>query len=180
MRKLSRLHSYDCLRANKAMSAWGVEARVPFLDKDFLDVAMSINPADKMITEGRIEKQILREAFSHLLPERSPGVRKSSFPMAWDTAGSTRSRILPKRMSVMRKWRGPQGVFHSTHRHPRKAYCFSSLFEQHFPLASAAQTVPGGPTVACSTPEAVLWDKALQEMNDPSGRAMRAVHQDAY
>jgi len=180
VRKLSRLHSYDCLRANKAMSAWGVEARVPFLDKDFLDVAMSINPADKMITEGRIEKQILREAFSYLLPDEIAWRQKEQFSdgvgYGWIDAVKDHAEAHVSDAEMVRA----EGRFPFNTPASKEGYYFRSLFERHFPLASAAQTVPGGPTVACSTPEAVLWDKALQEMNDPSGRAMRAVHQDAY
>jgi asparagine synthase (glutamine-hydrolysing) len=180
VRKLSRLHSYDCLRANKAMSAWGVEARVPFLDKEFLDVAMSINPEDKMITAGRIEKQILREAFSELLPESIAWRQKEQFSdgvgYGWIDAVKdfTNEHVSDAEMARA------EGRFPFNAPVSKEAYWFRSVFEQHFPLASAAQTVPGGPTVACSTPEAILWDKELQEMNDPSGRAMRAVHQDAY
>jgi len=180
VRKLSRLHSYDCLRANKSMSAWGVEARVPFLDKEFLDVSMSINPADKMITEGRIEKQILREAFCDMLPESIAWRQKEQFSdgvgYGWIDAvkNFTDDHVSDAEMTRA------AGRFPFNTPASKEAYWFRSIFEQHFPLASAAQTVPGGPTVACSTPEAVLWDKALQEMNDPSGRAMRSVHQDAY
>ncbi len=180
VRKLSRLHSYDCLRANKSMSAWGVEARVPFLDKDFLDVAMSINPADKMITQGRIEKQILREAFSDMLPESIAWRQKEQFSdgvgYGWidGVKDFTNEQVSDAEMARA------EGRFPFNTPVSKEAYWFRSIFEQHFPLASAAQTVPGGPTVACSTPEAVLWDKELQELNDPSGRAMRAVHQDAY
>ena len=180
VRKLSRLHSYDCLRANKSMSAWGVEARVPFLDKNFLDVAMNINPADKMITKGRIEKHILREAFSDLLPESIAWRQKEQFSdgvgYGWIDAVKdfTNEHVSDAEMSRAK------GRFPFNPPASKEAYWFRSIFEQHFPLASAAQTVPGGPTVACSTPEAVLWDKELQEMNDPSGRAMRKVHQDAY
>ncbi len=180
VRKLSRLHSYDCLRANKAMAAWGVEARVPFLDKEFLDVAMSINPEDKMITQGRMEKQILREAFSDMLPESIAWRQKEQFSdgvgYGWidavkDCAGEHVSDAEMARA---------EGRFPFNTPASKEAYYFRSMFEHHFPMASAAQTVPGGPTVACSTPEAVLWDKGMQEMNDPSGRAMRSVHQDAY
>jgi len=180
VRKLERLHSYDCLRANKAMAAWGVEARVPFLDKEFLDVAMSINPADKMITQGRIEKQILREAFSDMLPQSIAWRQKEQFSdgvgYAWIDAvkDSAEEHVSDAEMARA------EGRFPFNTPLSKEAYYFRSMFEQHFPMASAAQTVPGGPTVACSTPEAILWDKALQEMNDPSGRAMRTVHQDAY
>ncbi len=180
VRKIARLHSYDCLRANKAMAAWGVEARVPFLDKEFLDVAMSINPADKMITQGRIEKQILREAFSDMLPESIAWRQKEQFSdgvgYGWIDAVKDCAGDHVSDAEMVRA----EGRFPFNTPLSKEAYYFRSLFEQHFPMASAAQTVPGGPTVACSTPEAILWDKALQEMNDPSGRAMRTVHQDAY
>ncbi len=180
VRKLSRLHSYDCLRANKAMSAWGVEARVPFLDKEFLDVAMRINPADKMITQGRIEKQILREVFSYLLPDSIAWRQKEQFSdgvgYGWIDAVKDHAEEQVSDAEMARA----SGRFPFNTPVSKEGYFFRSLFEHHFPLASAAQTVPGGPTVACSTPEAVLWDKAMQEMNDPSGRAMRSVHQDGY
>ena len=180
VRKLSRLHSYDCLRANKAMAAWGVEARVPFLDKEFLDAAMRINPADKMIRDGRIEKQILREAFEHLLPEDIAWRQKEQFSdgvgYGWiDAVKDFTNEHVSDAEMVRAAGRFPHNTPAS-----KEAYWFRSVFEQHFPLASAAQTVPGGPTVACSTPEAVLWDKELQEMNDPSGRAMRNVHKYSY
>jgi asparagine synthase (glutamine-hydrolysing) len=180
VRKLSRLHSYDCLRANKAMAAWGVEARVPFLDRDFLDVAMRINPADKMAGEGRIEKHILRAAFSDLLPESIAWRQKEQFSdgvgYGWiDAVKDHAEEHVNDQQMTRAESRFPFNTPAS-----KEAYLFRSLFERLFPLASAAQTVPGGPTVACSTPEAVLWDRSLQEMNDPSGRAMRAVHQDAY
>jgi len=180
VRKLSRLHSYDCLRANKSMSAWGVEARVPFLDKEFLDVAMRINPADKMIGEGRIEKHILREAFSDMLPESIAWRQKEQFSdgvgYGWIDAVKdyTSEQVSDAEMARA------AGRFPFNTPVSKEAYWFREVFEKHYPLASAAQTVPGGPTVACSTPEAVLWDKELQQMNDPSGRAMKAVHKDAY
>jgi asparagine synthase (glutamine-hydrolysing) len=180
VRKISRLHSYDCLRANKAMAAWGVEARVPFLDKEFLDTAMTINPADKMITGERMEKHILREAFSDMLPESIVWRQKEQFSdgvgYAWIDAVKDHAAEHVSDAEMARV----AGRFPFNTPDSKEAYFFRSLFEQHFPLASAAQTVPGGPTVACSTPEAILWDKSLQEMNDPSGRAMRSVHQDSY
>jgi len=180
VRKLSRLHSYDCLRANKAMAAWGVEARVPFLDKEFLDVAMRIDPADKMITPGRIEKQVLREAFSDLLPEEIAWRQKEQFSdgvgYGWIDAVKdfTAAQVSDAEMARA------AGRFPFNTPASKEAYWFRTVFERHFPLASAERTVPGGPTVACSTPEAVLWDQALQQMNDPSGRAMRNVHKDSY
>jgi asparagine synthase (glutamine-hydrolysing) len=180
VRKLSRLHSYDCLRANKAMSAWGVEARVPFLDREFLDVAMSLNPKDKMITEGKMEKQILREAFTEMLPEEIVWRQKEQF-----SDGVGYSWIDGIRDHAKNEVSAKQ-LAHAAKRFPyntpttEEAYLFRCLFEKHYPLASAAECVPGGPSVACSTPEAILWDKSLQELDDPSGRAVRSVHQEAY
>jgi len=180
VRKLSRLHSFDCLRANKAMAAWGVEARVPFLDKEFLDAAMRINPADKMIRDGRIEKHILREGFAHLLPNEIAWRQKEQFSdgvgYGWIDAVKDFTDEHVSDADMARA----AGRFPHNPPASKEAYWFRSVFEQHFPLASAALTVPGGPTIACSTPEAVLWDQALQEMNDPSGRAMRNVHKDSY
>lgn len=180
VRKLSRLHSYDCLRANKAMAAWGVEARVPFLDTRFLDVAMTINPADKMAGPGKIEKHILREAFENMLPPEIAWRQKEQFSdgvgYGWIDAVKDHAQAHVSDADMSRA----AGRFPFNTPVSKEAYYFRSIFEQHFPLASAAQTVPGGPTVACSTPEAILWDKSLQEMNDPSGRAMRSVHKDGY
>jgi asparagine synthase (glutamine-hydrolysing) len=180
VRKLSRLHSYDCLRANKAMAAWGVEARVPFLDTRFLDVAMRLNPADKMIGAGRMEKQILREAFSDMLPEEIAWRQKEQFSdgvgYGWIDAVKDHAETQVSDADIARA----AGRFPFNTPQSKEAYFFRGIFEKHFPLASAAQTVPGGPSIACSTPEAVLWDKSLQELNDPSGRAMRSVHQHGY
>ena len=180
VRKLSRLHSYDCLRANKAMSAWGVEARVPFLDREFLDVAMSLNPGDKMITEGKMEKQILREAFSDMLPEEIAWRQKEQFSDGVGYSWIDGIRDYAKTQVSAKQ------LTHAAKRFPyntpdtEEAYLFRRLFENHFPLASAAECVPGGPSVACSTPEAILWDASLQELNDPSGRAVLSVHQESY
>jgi len=180
VRKLSRLHSYDCLRANKALAAWGIEARVPFLDTRFLDVAMRINPADKMVGPRKIEKEILREAFSDLLPHEIAWRQKEQFSdgvgYGWIDAVKDHAKAHVSDAEMARA----AGRFPFNTPVSKEAYYFRGIFEHHFPLASAAQTVPGGPTVACSTPEAILWDKSLAEMNDPSGRAMRSVHQDAY
>jgi asparagine synthase (glutamine-hydrolysing) len=180
VRKLLRLHAYDCLRANKAMAAWGVEARVPFLDRTFLDVAMSLNPADKMTGPDRIEKHLLREAFAELLPPEIAWRQKEQFSdgvgYGWidGVKAFAAQQVSDTQMAHAAK-RFPYNTPQS-----REAYFFRRLFEDHFPLRSALETVPGGPTVACSSPEAVLWDASLQELNDPSGRAMRSVHRNAY
>ncbi len=162
------------------MAAWGVEARVPFLDRDFLDTAMSVNPKDKMIGPGRIEKHILREAFSDLLPEEIAWRQKEQFSdgvgYGWidGVREFTAQHVSDKQMA------------HAAQRFPlntpgsKEAYYFRRLFESHFPLRSAAECVPGGPSVACSSPEAVMWDASLQKVDDPSGRAVFSVHRDAY
>jgi asparagine synthase (glutamine-hydrolysing) len=180
VRKLSRLHQYDCLRANKAMAAWGVEARVPFLDRAFLDTAMSINPVDKMIGPGRIEKHILREAFADLLPESIAWRQKEQFSdgvgYGWidGVRDFTAEQVSDKQLA------------HAAQRFPvntprtAEAYYFRHLFESHFPLRSAVECVPGGPSVACSSPEAILWDESLQQVDDPSGRSVFSVHENAY
>jgi asparagine synthase (glutamine-hydrolysing) len=162
------------------MSAWGVEARVPFLDREFLDVSMSQNPKDKMITPGKMEKQILREAFSDMLPEEIAWRQKEQFSDGVGYSWIDGVRAYAKTQV------SAQQMAHAGKRFPyntpinEEAYLFRRMFENHFPLASAAECVPGGPSVACSTPEAVLWDASLQQMNDPSGRAVRSVHRDAY
>jgi len=180
VRKLSRLHSYDCLRANKAMAAWGVEARVPFLDREFLDVAMSLNPQDKMITAGKMEKQILREAFSDLLPEEIVWRQKEQFSDGVGYSWIDGIRDHAKTEVSARQMRHAAKRFPFNTPATEEAYLFRRLFENHYPQASAAECVPGGPSVACSTPEAILWDASLQELDDPSGRAVRSVHQEAY
>lgn len=180
VRKLSRLHSYDCLRANKAMSAWGVEARVPFLDREFLDVAMSINPKDKLITKGKMEKQILREAFSDMLPEEIVWRQKEQFSDGVGYSWIDGIRDFAKSQVSANQLKHAASRFPFNTPVTEEAYLFRTLFEKHFPLASAAECVPGGPSVACSTPEAVLWDSSLQKMNDPSGRAVLSVHREAY
>ncbi len=180
VRKLSRLHSYDCLRANKSMAAWGVEARVPFLDKEFLDVAMRLDPAAKMAGKGRMEKQILREAFQDVLPESVTWRQKEQFSdgvgYGWiDSLRAHAERVVSDRDLENSRYRfahGPPAT--------KEGYLYRSIFAEHFPLASCAECVPGGPSVACSTPEALAWDPSLSAVNDPSGRAVRGVHLSAY
>lgn len=180
VRKLSRLHSYDCLRANKAMAAWGVEARVPFLDREFMDVAMSINPQDKMITEGKMEKQILREAFSDVLPAEIAWRQKEQFSdgVGYSWIDGIRDHAKAE-ISIQQLAQAAKRFPYNTPS-TAEAYLFRRIFESHYPLASAAECVPGGPSVACSTPEAILWDQSFKDMNDPSGRAVQSVHQQAY
>ncbi len=181
VRKLSKLHMYDCLRANKSLSAWGVEGRVPFLDKEFMDVAMRLNPKDKLSgTVGRIEKWILRKAFENYLPEEVAWRQKEQFSdgvgYSWiDTLKElTSQQVTDEQMS------------HAAERFPinppmtKEEYYYRSIFEEHFPSQTAAQTVPSEKSVACSTAIALEWDEAFKNMNDPSGRAVKSVHNQAY
>ncbi|MBT0725244.1 asparagine synthase B [Rosenbergiella sp. S61] len=180
VRKLAALHMYDCARANKAMSAWGVEARVPFLDKQFLDVAMRINPADKMCGQnGKMEKHILRECFSSYLPESVAWRQKEQFSdgvgYSWiDSLKEVAAQQVTDQQLSTASYRFPYNTPAS-----KEAYLYREIFESLFPVASAAECVPGGPSVACSSAKAIEWDEAFKTMDDPSGRAV-GVHQSAY
>ena len=180
VRKLAALHMYDCARANKAMSAWGVEARVPFLDKQFLDVAMRINPADKMCGQnGKMEKHILRECFSSYLPESVAWRQKEQFSdgvgYSWiDSLKEVAAQQVTDQQLATASYRFPYNTPAS-----KEAYLYREIFESLFPVASAAECVPGGPSVACSSAKAIEWDEAFKTMDDPSGRAV-GVHQSAY
>ena len=176
VRKLGRLHLYDCLRANKSLAAWGVEGRVPFLDKEFLDVAMRLNPAAKMVGQGRIEKWVLRKAFEDMLPAEIVWRQKEQFS---DGVGyswiDTLKRITSEAVS-------DREMEHAAERFPinppqnKEEYFYRSIFEEHFPSQTAAATVPSVPSVACSTAEALAWDQSFANCNDPSGRAVLGVH----
>ena len=180
VRKLDKLYQYDCLRANKSLAAWGIEGRVPFLDKDFLDVAMRINPKDKMITPERMEKWVLRKAFEQYLPESVAWRQKEQFSdgVGYNWIDSLKE-VVEREVSDT-----DMEVVH--HRFPtqpprtKEEYYYRSIFEEHFPSDTAALTVPSVPSVACSTPTALAWDASFQNMNEPSGRAIGAVHNDAY
>jgi asparagine synthase (glutamine-hydrolysing) len=180
VRKLDRLHLFDCLRANKAMAAWGVEARVPFLDKEFMDVAMTLDPAAKMAGPGRMEKQILREAFEDVLPASVAWRQKEQFS---DGVGYSWIDSLKAHAEEQVSDRELENAaFRFPHNTPttKEAYFYRAIFDEHFPLQSCAECVPGGKSVACSTPEALAWDATLSAVTDPSGRAVRGVHQSAY
>jgi asparagine synthase (glutamine-hydrolysing) len=180
VRKLDRLHAYDCLRANKSMAAWGVEARVPFLDLAFLDTAMNLDPARKMVGPDGVEKRILREAFHDHLPEVVLHRQKEQFSdgvgYEWIDAlkDHAASRVSDRDMENAH-FRFPRNTPDS-----KEAYLYRSIFDELFPLPSAAMCVPGGKSVACSTPEALAWDASFQNVNEPSGRAVKGVHRDAY
>ena len=180
VRKLGKLHWYDCLRANKSLSAWGVEGRVPFLDKEFLDVAMRLNPESKMCPGKTIEKRIVREAFADMLPESVAWRQKEQFSdgvgYSWiDTLKEvTAAAVTDEQMA------------HAAERFPinppqnKEEYYYRTIFEGYFPSDSAARSVPSVPSVACSTAEALAWDASFQGKNDPSGRAVAGVHEEAY
>ena len=180
VRKLSKLYLYDCLRANKSLCAWGVEGRVPFLDKEFLDVAMRTNPQAKMCPGQVMEKKIVREAFAHMLPDEVAWRQKEQFSdgvgYSWiDTLKQmTAEAVTDKQM------------LHAAERFPinppknKEEYYYRSIFAEHFPSDSAALSVPSEASVACSTSVALEWDEAFRNLNDPSGRAVRGVHEQAY
>ena len=180
VRKLSKLYMYDCLRANKSLSAWGVEGRVPMLDKEFLDIAMRLNPESKMCPGQTIEKRILREAFQDMLPEEIAWRQKEQFSdgvgYSWiDTLKAiTTAAVSDEQMA------------HAAERFPintplnKEEYYYRSIFAEHFPSDSAARSVPQEASVACSTAIAREWDEAFKKLNDPSGRAVSGVHEQAY
>ncbi|WP_320054828.1 asparagine synthase B [uncultured Acetobacteroides sp.] len=180
VRKLSKLHLYDCLRANKALCAWGVEGRVPFLDKEFMDVAMRINPKDKMSGDERMEKWVLRKAFEDYLPESVAWRQKEQFSdgvgYSWiDSLKELTATEISDEQLATAKFRFPLNT-PST----KEEYYYRSIFAEHFPSDQAAACVPSVPSVACSTPEAIAWDKSFKDMLDPSGRAVKSVHKKGY
>lgn len=180
VRKLHRLHLYDCLRANKAMAAWGVEARVPFLDTRFLDVAMNLDPEAKRPGPGRMEKYILRQAGADLLPDAITWRQKEQFSdgVGYGWIDALREHA-DQRVTDQELADAPER-FPVNPPATREAYVYRSIFDERFPLPAAAATVPGGDSVACSTPEALAWDPSLAAVVDPSGRAVRGVHRTAY
>lgn len=180
IRKLGKLHLYDNLRANKSLAAWGVEGRVPFLDKEFMDVAMRLNPEEKMSKNGRMEKWILRKAFEDYLPESVAWRQKEQFSdgVGYSWIDSLKEMVIAKVSD--------EDMAKSAAKFPinppmsKEEYFYRSIFHKHFPSDSAARCVPSVPSVACSTPEALAWDASMQNANDPSGRAMKSVHNDGY
>ncbi len=180
VRKLSKLHMYDCLRANKSLAAWGIEGRVPFLDKEFMDVAMRINPQDKMINGERMEKWVVRKAFEDMLPESVAWRQKEQFSdgvgYSWiDTLKDIVEQEVSDEQMANAHFRFPIQTPQN-----KEEYYYRTIFEEHFPSDAAALSVPQEPSVACSTKIALEWDEAFKNMNDPSGRAVAKVHEDAY
>ena len=180
VRKLEKLHQYDCLRANKSLAAWGIEGRVPFLDKEFMDVAMRLNPQDKMITKDRMEKWVVRKAFESYLPESVAWRQKEQFS---DGVGyswiDTLKEVVAQEVSDVQMENAHFRFPIQTPQNKEEFY-YRTIFESHFPSDAAALSVPSVPSVACSTPIALEWDAAFKNMNDPSGRAVAKVHQEAY
>ncbi len=180
VRKLDKLHMYDCLRANKSLAAWGIEGRVPFLDKEFIDVAMRINPQDKMINGERMEKWVVRKAFEDMIPESVAWRQKEQFSdgvgYSWiDTLKELVEKEVTDEQMANAKFRYPIQTPIN-----KEEYYYRSIFEGHFPSDAAALSVPQEPSVACSTKIALEWDEAFKNMNDPSGRAIANVHDEAY
>jgi asparagine synthase (glutamine-hydrolysing) len=184
--KVSGLHLFDCLRANKSTSAWGVELRPPFLDADFLDVAMNIDPAEKMIRKdlGRIEKHILRQAFDtpedpYLPPEilwRQKEQFSDGVGYGWiDALRDNAEKNVTDQMFENRANRFPENTPVT-----KEAYFYRSIFEEHYPQPSSIKSVPGGPSIACSTPRAIAWDESFKNRADCSGRSVAGVHEKAY
>ncbi len=178
VRKLNKLHMYDCLRANKSLAAWGIEGRVPFLDKEFIDVAMRINPKDKMIRGERMEKWVIRKAFESYLPESVAWRQKEQFSDgvgSWiDTKEVAATAVTDEQLA------------NATYKFPvqtptsKEEFFYRSVFAEHFPSDTAALSVPQEPSVACSTKIALEWDESFKNMNDPSGRAVANIHDKAY
>ena len=180
VRKLEKLHQYDCLRANKSLAAWGIEGRVPFLDKEFIDVAMRINPKDKMINSKRMEKWVVRKAFEDYLPESVAWRQKEQFSdgvgYSWiDTLKEVVELAVTDEQMSNAHYRFPLQTPQN-----KEEFYYRSIFQEHFPSDAAAMSVPSVPSVACSTPVALNWDEAFKNQNDPSGRAVAKVHDDAY
>lgn len=180
VRKLDKLHMYDCLRANKSLAAWGIEGRVPFLDKEFMDVAMRINPQDKMINGERMEKWVLRKAFEDMLPHSVAWRQKEQFSdgvgYSWiDTLKVMVNQEVTDEQLANAKYKFPLQTPSS-----KEEFYYRSIFTEHFPSDAAAMSVPSVPSVACSSPIALEWDASFKNMNDPSGRAVANVHTDSY
>jgi len=180
VRKLDKLHQYDCLRANKSLAAWGIEGRVPFLDKEFIDTAMNINPEDKMIKNGRIEKWVLREAFKDYLPESVLWRQKEQFS---DGVGyswiDSLKELVSKEVSDVDIEKASE-IFPVNTPLNKEEYYYRTIFQEHFSSEAAAKSVPSVPSVACSTPQALEWDESFKNVNDPSGRSVSNIHNESY
>lgn len=180
VRKLGKLHLYDCLRANKSLAAWGIEGRVPFLDKEFMNVAMNLNPLDKMAGNRKMEKYILRKTFEDYLPESIAWRQKEQFSdgvgYSWiDTLKAVAAEQVSDELLKNAHFRFPLNPPMT-----KEEYRYRSIFNELYPSDTAAACVPSVKSVACSTPEALAWDLSFQNSNDPSGRAVKSVHKEGY
>jgi len=180
VRKLDKLHQYDCLRANKSLAAWGIEGRVPFLDKEFIEVAMRLNPKDKMITSDRMEKWVLRKAFESYLPESLAWRQKEQFSDGVGYSWIDTLKDLVEKEVTDEQMENAHFRFPAQTPQNKEEFYYRTIFESHFPSEVAALSVPSVPSVACSAPVALAWDKAFQNQNDPSGRAVANVHDKSY
>ncbi|MFI3289764.1 MAG: asparagine synthase B [Rikenellaceae bacterium] len=180
IRKLDKLYLYDCLRANKSLAAWGVEGRVPFLDKEFMDVAMRLNPEEKMAKNGRMEKWVVRKAFEDMLPESVAWRQKEQFSDGVGYSWIDSLRDLTSGMVSDQEIETAAERFPINTPRNKEEYYYRTIFEEHFPSDAAVATVPSVPSVACSTPEALAWDASFQNVNEPSGRAVKGIHDQSY
>jgi len=180
VRKLGKLHMYDCLRANKTLAAWGVEGRVPFLDKEFIDVAMRLNPKDKMITEERMEKWVIRKAFEEYLPESVTWRQKEQFSDGVGYSWIDSLKILSEESITDQQMENAKYRFPYNTPRTKEEYLYRNIFHEHFPSQSAAKCVPYEASIACSTAKAIEWDESFKNNADPSGRAMNKVHVNGY
>ncbi len=181
VRKLDKLHLYDCLRANKSLASWGVEGRVPFLDKEFMDVAMRLNPVDKMAgSNGKMEKWILRKAFEDYLPESVTWRQKEQFSDGVGYNWIDSLRALTTEAVSDEQMAHVAETFPINPPMNKEEYYYRTIFTDFFPSESASLCVPSVPSVACSTEIALEWDAAFKNMNDPSGRSVKSVHEQGY
>ncbi|MFI3315173.1 MAG: asparagine synthase-related protein, partial [Rikenellaceae bacterium] len=180
VRKVGMLHMFDCLRANKSLCAWGVEGRVPFLDKEFIDVAMRLNPKDKMITGERMEKWLLRKAFEEYLPESVAWRQKEQFSDGVGYSWIDSLREITSAQVTDEQMANAAQTYPINPPMTKEEYYYRTIYTSHFPSDAAAKCVPSLPSVACSTPIALEWDAAFKNMADPSGRAVAGVHEQSY
>lgn len=180
VRKLDKLHQYDCLRANKSLAAWGIEGRVPFLDKEFIEVAMNINPDDKMIKNGRIEKWVLRKAFEEYLPESVLWRQKEQFSDGVGYSWIDSLKDLVEKEVTDEDLKNASNTFKINTPQNKEEYFYRTIFQDHFPSEAASLSVPSVPSVACSTPQALEWDESFKNLNDPSGRSVSNIHKESY
>ena len=180
VRKLDKLHLYDCLRANKSLASWGVEGRVPFLDKEFMDIAMRLNPKDKMAGNGKMEKWILRKAFEDYLPESVTWRQKEQFSDGVGYNWIDSLRALTTEMVTDEQMAKVNETYPINPPMNKEEYYYRTIFTDYFPSEAASMCVPSVPSVACSTPIALEWDASFKNLNDPSGRSVKSVHEDGY